>query len=259
MAGIIFPKNWRTITDEWPILNPGRQERDPDFALQNILKIFLSGISNELQCTFGLGFSGGIDSSCLAVAMYRLKIPFRAITLCPSLEHPDCQYAKMLADQLNFHHSVSIPTQTDIEEAKTAMNKSGDEIYYLLIKAFKNQGLHTIINGDGIDELVGGYPQHQWTQDRPRLYWFEYHWNRLVEEHLKPLNKAADTLKVDVILPFLNPEIIKLLTIIPIDDRTDDATRKKPIRGLALLLDIPEQIIRREKYGLCNALSVKRI
>ena len=103
--------------------------------------------------------------------------------------------------------------------------------------------------GDGIDEFMCGYYDHQKYPTEETYY---KHIRELVALHLVPLDRNSGN--VFVYEPYLDERLLSVLSMIPISDKVDSMTRKKIICALAKG-KLPDDVIGRRKYGFCNALG----
>ena len=189
-----------------------------------------------------LSLSGGVDSTLLLYFMKQvLGDSIHCYTIALDDTHPDYVYAKMSAEFFGaeFHPYI--------------LGKSidGDGC----VKAFYNQlaadGVKEIIAGDGIDEFSCGYYSHQKDQSEQNyVSWIR----KLHTEQLVPLNENSGD--VSVYLPYLSPDVIALLSLVPLFEKVDSSCRKKIMVEMATG-NIPDKIIKRWKFGFCDAGSRK--
>ncbi len=263
MPGIIHPSDWEKIVrtssvfvnmeDEKPLNKIGL-----DFLLQQAL---LSSIQAfDTNRPIALGFSGGVDSSVLALELTELEAKFTAITLVGHEDHPDLIHANILAkvfefNQMDFNHIVVIKN----------MKEKPIDMYSVLFETMKEQGFDQVICGDAIDEILGGYWQHQLpcgTHPDPdtdiedvRREVFERFWEELYTRHLSMLDYYAKQFGVSVALPYL--AAFDRLVRIPMSQRANSTGRKIILRQLAAHLGVPDEIINRPKFGLVNAWNAE--
>jgi hypothetical protein len=75
--------------------------------------------------------------------------------------------------------------------------------------------------------------------------------DRLLPDHLEPLNNNSGNIKV--FLPYLDEIMLDLYRIIPLSSKVSAKDRKLIIRDMAIKLGVPNEIINRNKYGMCDA------
>jgi len=232
---IVFPINWNRVGR-----HIGIKEID------NTLNSVIWGI----DCN-ALSFSGGLDSSLLLYHMCMVRLPIaekyspvlvKVFTAARSKTHPDIIFAKMVVEyfrkkypHINLkHYILYVPKEQD----------NGIELFYKFIAKYTNE----IIAGDGVDEFMGGYYDHQFSgMGRHRVY--HDHIRKLQKDHLIPLDKVSG--KVRVYLPYIDESLITLYSQIPLSEKVDSITRKKVMVALAKG-KIPDEILLRRKYGFCD-------
>ena len=115
----------------------------------------------------GILLSGGLDTSILAVIASNFT-ELRAITVAfENAPAPDVEYATLMANELGLEHTVHILTEDELYSTipeVVSILKSFDPMeirnsvaIYAGLKAAKEMGMHTIMTGDGCDELFAGY------------------------------------------------------------------------------------------------------
>ncbi len=207
----------------------------------------------------GLLFSGGIDTSVLALEASKHK-RMTAITVAfKQGVAEDLDYAKKMALFLGLEHKIYF---FDAEE----MFRAADEVITILkvfdpmevrnsvpvyvgLKLAKNMEIDDVMTGDGLDELFLGYPwlfhlPEDELEKRLMKMWEEMRFSSI------PLGKA---LGVDVKTPFLDGEFIEFAKKIDIKLKLNvkDGRKygkwliRKAYEGL-----IPEEIIWRSKAPL---------
>jgi len=210
------------------------------------------GILNALSmidCN-NLALSGGLDSSLilwyLAVLCEREEI--NCYVIAKNTEHPDYIHANLIA---NRFRAATLHTYIPDDIPPVQDGFPGDEIVKAFYDNLAKLGVSEIISCDGIDEYMCGYYAHQ--KDPSEEMYFDYV-QRLQEEHLAPLDRNSGDIKV--YLPYLDPELVSLLSQIPISEKVDSVCRKKMMVKLAEG-KILKEVIERRKYGFCDALTIK--
>ncbi len=231
---IVFPKRWNEVGQKITV-------DDIDRAILNAL--------SWTPCD-NLALSGGLDSSLilwyLAVLCEREEI--NCYTIAKSTEHPDYVYSNLIANRfraanLNVYIPDSIPSVQNGSPVDGIVKAFYDNLAKL--------GVTEIISCDGIDEYMCGYYAHQ--KDPSEETYFDYI-RRLKDDHLIPLDRNSGDIKV--YLPYLDIELLFVLSQIPISEKVDSMCRKKMMVQLAKGR-ILKEIIERRKYGFCDAMTIK--
>lgn len=206
----------------------------------------------KIDCT-NLSFSGGLDSSLMLYFMTRVFHRVSAFTIGFPVTHPDIKYSRLVAKKLgNVAHKVYIPTAKEIEAERN--KKAGPDVAVRLFYQFlARRKVTRIIACDGIDEYLAGYYDHQQHPDEETYYKYI---RRLQDEHLKPLDKNSGSIKVH--LPYLDNQVLLLLSQIPISEKVDSKHRKKIMIQMAGG-KVPKEVIERWKYGFNDALRIKKV
>ncbi len=116
----------------------------------------------------GVFLSGGIDSSNLALSLYRQKIEQKTFSIGFNDERAnELNYANLIADKLKTQHFEKVINEKECINEITNIVKAYDEPFsdpsqiptYLLCK-FAKKKVTVALSGDGADELFGGYPRY---------------------------------------------------------------------------------------------------
>jgi len=122
-------------------------------------------VKNNL--TEGILLSGGLDTSILAVVASRFT-SLKAVTIAfQNAPAPDVEYASLIAKRLGLEHVVHTFGEEELYDAIPAVvktTKSFDPMeirnsvaIYVGLKVAKENGISTVMTGDGCDELFAGY------------------------------------------------------------------------------------------------------
>lgn len=212
--------------------------------------------------------SGGIDSS---FCLFKLRtednlIDINTFTVGGDANHWDIVHAKIMAEKCHTKHHEIIPGEKEVLWAKRKLAKirsasakeitDGSAAVFLAYRAMSDCGFQISIAHDGIDELLGGYPEHRFsprTKAEKKMY-FRKMWNELIPQHLLLLEKSARYFGIKVLFPYLQPEVVDYISHIPVDKRTGRRESKIPLRRIAEKY-LPREIIERPKKGFCDALK----
>ncbi len=198
------------------------------------------------QAKAALAFSGGVDSSVLVALAMEENLPFTAVTIASSDLHPDFSHAMLMHQVFNFRLKAIVVNP----------DQNPENMYNLLFAEIAEVGFGFVVCGDTIDQQLGGYADHEYSIE-PRELVFQKYWDRLIPNHLVPLQKAAKANQIEVALPYLAAS--RFIQTIPINHRATDYDRKIILRSLAEKLGIPPEIITRPKFGLCNVLQTEQM
>jgi len=209
----------------------------------------------------GILLSGGVDSTLLFEFVTKLGKVIPAFTVASNSNHLDIKAAERVANEYGLEHYILLPDEKDIARAKEAIKDrgnlhKGDIAVYLALELAKSKGVDTVLTGDGIDELTGGYWWHANTSDRFRSKEeaFKYFWDRLNPDHIEPLLDSAAKVGIKVKLPYLDKALISVLTRIPLDERVKGNVTKNWWKEFAKNY-VPECIAYRAKLGFASALG----
>jgi len=133
-----------------------------DLALDKSVKSRL--LSSDLEV--GAFLSGGIDSSLIVAKASKYLKNLKTFTVAFSGAYDESNLAKLVAKRYNTEHhtlNISINLKDDIAKILTSygmpfMDSSAIPSYYVSKEAKKY--LTVILNGDGADELFGGYRRY---------------------------------------------------------------------------------------------------
>jgi asparagine synthase (glutamine-hydrolysing) len=191
-----------------------------------------------------LTLSGGLDSTLLALILREQAgtgIVSYAVSDDPA--HMDFPQSQRMAQLLGFEHRAVLFTFEDYLAAMAPSIVAGetysDDVGQFLLFREIGREFRVAINGEGADELFGGYPEHQWSAryisrlreappslplteggaiERERLLsgppidddrWILDHLMgaELVDRHLQPLDKISMASSVEVRVPYLDYDV----------------------------------------------------
>jgi asparagine synthase (glutamine-hydrolysing) len=117
--------------------------------------------------TDGILFSGGLDTSVIAYAASRYTKPEAFTVAFENSPALDLKYSKLMAKRLKMNHQIHVFGE---EEAYSAirevikilrvfdpMDIRNSVAAYVALKTAKENGVNSVMTGDGLDELLGGY------------------------------------------------------------------------------------------------------
>lgn len=248
---------------EKPIVRIGLMPSNNE--VNNTIATSVKNAINNSKGNIGMLLSGGMDSVMLLEFVVRHGKVVPVFTVVTDSDHPDLIAAKKIAKEYGLEHHILLPNKDDMERAKKALGTKrklfkGDIAVYLALELAKNKGVDTILTADGIDEITGGY----WWHAHPSNNYankeeaFQDYWNKLNDNHVKPLLDSAKKVGIEVKLPFLDEEVVSVLNRIPIKERVKNNITKNWWKQFASSY-IPQYIIDRKKIGFVDALDEENI
>ena len=192
---------------------------------------------------FGILFSGGLDSSLLALLSKQLNKKFTCYVVGTE-NSEDIDYAKRVASSLNLKLKVKILTDKEIiENLRRVMEIIKDNDYtkvsvglviYSALKFARENNENILLTGLGSEEIFAGYQRHV------KKSFEEVHKECLrgLKEDIwrKDITRdklIADHLKIKVICPFLDKEIISIAMKLHPMFKINKETKKIILRELA--------------------------
>jgi len=160
----------------------------------------------------GILLSGGLDTSILAVVASKF-VSLKAFTVAlQDAPAPDLKYATLMAKHLNLKHFVHYFGEDELYDGikkvvKTMKSFDPMEIrnsvaIYVGLKVAKENGVNTVMTGDGCDELFAGYSflfnleKEQLDMELQKLW-------EVMSFSSVPLAKAIG---IEAKLPYLDPD-----------------------------------------------------
>jgi asparagine synthase (glutamine-hydrolysing) len=225
------------------------------------------------QPRVGVIYSGGVDSYLIAELVRRAGVPFTCYTAGRSESAPDVVWARRTAAEHGFPLHVSELTTEGIEAMlpeviSTIEDHSLNQVevaipVFASIRAAQEAGERVILNGQGADELFGGYPWYSAIVDREGYDEFiERSWEDtflLYKECLEREDKISMAHSLELRVPFLDPRVIE--TAFSIDPRLKifpggDEVRKRVHRAACIALGGPEDVAFRAKDAAQHGANV---
>ena len=240
----------------------------------NDLRELLKSVMNELADEqMGVAFSGGVDSSLLcAIVANNANNRYFAAGLPESHDLKSAQQAaRMMRIDLQVIHldasrvEMLIPRVIETIESCNPLNLAIALPMYVLAEQTKAAGLKSMLTGQGADELFAGYSRyarlhaanHKGLHDA-----LENDVLNIARDNLERDNLAAASHSIDIILPYLDPRVVKFgLTI---DDalKLNGGINKYILRKVAEQLMPHELAYRRKKalqYGTGVSVVLRKL
>jgi asparagine synthase (glutamine-hydrolysing) len=228
----------------------------------------------------GCLLSGGLDSSLIA-ALVRKYLPQNKQLRTFSIGFegsPDLVYARKVANFLKSeHHEFLVTPQefldhideviqvTETYDITTIRASVGNYLVCKKIKeynqtqSFENQSI-VIFNGDGADEVAGGYLYHR---KAPSGLDFHYECVNLLKQigyfDVLRSDRSCSDNGLEPRTPFLDRDFVNFYMSIPIEYRFDNSKQEKYLIREAFREDnlLPSEVLFRKKEAFSDGVSIK--
>lgn len=259
----------QTTSNPWPSNNKDINEIIFGYYVlynSDLIDALFTTVSDNLSGVnkIGIAFSGGIDSTLLAIICKNLNIDTTLLTI-GFPDSNDIEFSKSISRKINMNHKVLEIDKDDFSEFSkkikndmTCRNLSHIEnciAFSYVAKLANNNDLNVILTANGFDELFCGYNNFRFifNQGHDTI-------NKTIEskilnelELINEIKQAVDKYNVKIIQPFLSEGFISIAMKFPIYNKIvsdDDFLRKHIIRKIALSFEIPPEVVIRRKKAL---------
>jgi len=206
---------------------------------------------------------GDLNSAFLA-ALLRQEFP-KADMITFSIGSPDTgpnlDNAKKVADKLLTNHFAYTPEAEEIAKAKNEIPEKlklkekdfeteeiNNYLLFQFIKLKTKEKIKSLIMHNGIQELMGGQgPLIEHKDPIAQKKAFQDFWQLLPENELIPLERNAALFDIKLIFPFLQKQVVKYISQIPMQDRVSEIQGEILIRKIAQKY-LPESITKLKSY-----------
>lgn len=209
----------------------------------------------------GLAFSGGIDSSLLALLAARTGVSFRLYTVGLP-EARDIEASRKAAEALGLgsrHVTIGLDGEEVLEAAGRIRSLVPGitlvEVSFLApaFLVFGRAGEHTVLTGDGADELFGGYHRYLSMDPASLAASLDKDAEELVSRGFARNRALAGAAGKELVAPYLDPRVVGLARTIPARMKVRDGERKAVLRRSAAMLGLPPELCdvpkRAAQYG----------
>ena len=243
--------------------------------IDNLLKISVSKRVQELQ-HIGVIFSGGIDSSYLALLLKKISqnIPIKITLYAVGVEgSKDIEAAIKASKSINLELKVCTITEDMIRDNLEKVVKAiGDNnlmkigvglTTYFATKMVAQDGIKVAISGQGADELFGGY--HRYLKsfvDDTLNYDLRQDISNMYHVNLERDDACSMINSVELRLPFLDKTLVELVLNIPDNKKIvsmHDEMRKSILRKLAFEEGLDYEIAYRPKKAAQYGTGIDKL
>ena len=212
----------------------------------------------------GIAFSGGVDSTLLAMICKNMNIDTTLFTV-GFPDSNDLEFSKSISHKINMNHKIleiekgdlaviTKKIKNEISCSNTSHIENCIAFSYIAKLASKND-TSVVLTANGFDELFCGYNNFRFifNQGSDTI-------NKTIESKIlneleltNEIKQVAKEYRVSILQPFLSKGFISVAMKFPIYNKivsNDDVLRKHIIRKIALSFDLPPEVIFRRKKAI---------
>lgn len=205
--------------------------------------------------------SGGIDSTIITHIAANLHPKVIAYTLAaPNMPSADLEAAKMFCSQFNIEHIIVSPSVEEMQDfylqEGAYMTESFEPVlirnavsYNFLCRKVREDGFKYCLNGEGADELFGGY---DFVKEVPTHQQDDVIWHSLSIIHrtyLQMADRASMYATLEARVPYMDKELVAFCLSLPVEARIHGDNNKVILRKL-FENELPDSINNRRKVGM---------
>lgn len=245
-----------------------------EYYLNNIKSLFTNAVSKRVNNTdrkVACLLSGGLDSSIVTSIVNRFtKSPLETYSIGLK-DGEDLSYAKEVADYLGTNHHEVIVTEDDfftaireviynIESYDTTTVRASVGNYLVCKYISEHSESKVILNGDGSDELMGGYLYMHYCKDDIE---FDYETKRLLKNiyqyDVLRSDKSISSNGLEPRTPFLDKTFVQYYLSIPIEYRNHNNSNQIEKFLFRKAFDdgeyLPKSVLWRRKEAFSDGVS----
>ncbi|RJQ15505.1 hypothetical protein C4573_05085 [Candidatus Woesearchaeota archaeon] len=267
--GLVSKEEWEKAireikrqTVQGVVQNHGQLKEQVKRALISAIELRTKGLDH-----FCIFFSGGIDSTIIAIICKQLKKNFTCIAVgfqdTAFKEPEDLIWAKKIATELGLALKMKIyPLQETEAVFKEVVHALGDYanvvnvgVGSVVVAAAKLANDQDFFSGLGSEEIFAGYDRHKKNPSNEEC------WNGLLQMHERDLIRdtlLANHLNIRIHTPFLDDGLIKEAMSVPIAMKLHEDHVKYILREIAIDLGLKEAFAMRKKRAAQYGSSFDR-
>jgi len=229
---------------------------DKKEIINRLGKLIVSAVEKRKASRVGIAFSGGVDSSLLALVCEKLGIKFflYSVGLKGS---KDLEKASVTALRNKWPIKIRILSLDELERVvRDVVKVTGDKdivtvgvgsVNYSVFEMMKKDGVKIAFTGLGSEEIFAGYDRHKKAEDVNKESWVGLRgiWARdLVRD-----TKIADFFGVEVRCPYLDKELVRYAMQIDGKLKIHKGVEKYILRESAVSLGLSKEVAFRKKIA----------
>lgn len=257
------------------VTQPPVQTIDMEPAAKHLQKLLLESTRKRVADIdkVAVAFSGGLDSSLIAVLAKLCEVEVHLISVGLK-NQSEVQSAKLAAEALELPLMIQTYTIGDVEQVlpKTLwLIETPDPVkasiavpFYWVAEIASKMKCKVLFAGQGSDELFGGYQRYLREYAKSATTVRNVIYSDVVacyETNFQRDIQVCSYHKVELRLPFTDPEVVNFALSLPVDlkiDSPQDMLRKRVLRQVAKNLEMPAFIVNKRKKAIQYATGVHK-
>lgn len=205
--------------------------------------------------------SGGVDSSIITYIASQVHPNVIAYTLSePNKNSGDLQAATQLCDFLAIQHVIVSPSVEEMREFYLKygvyMTESFEPVlvrnaiaYHFVCKQVAEDGFKYCLNGEGADELFGGYDFVREAPPEKQDKLIRHSLSIIHNSYLKMADRASMYTTLEARVPYMDKTFVRISLGLPPQARIEGEMNKVALRNL-FKDELPIEITHRKKVGM---------
>ncbi len=270
-------KNGFSLRPVRTLVQPSVKETSLQDGANNMLRLLRQSIEVRLAGLeeVALAFSGGVDSSIIAVLAKKLGVEIHLI--CVSLKgEQEAKHAERVAADLKVPLQLAYYDPEDVEHVLPSVMRlieDSDPVavsigvpFFWASEVASDMGLRIMLTGQGADELFGGYKRYA---DHYMTYGAEFVRKTLLNDvlMLSSVNLERDSKigcfhNIELRLPFVNYRLAEYALSLPLAlkiESVHDRLRKRVLRRMATDAGLPRYVAEKSKKAIQYASGVSKV
>lgn len=226
-------------------------------ALQKAVKKRIKQEDSKIACLL----SGGVDSAIITYLAAQNHPNVIAYTLAEAQKNSgDLEAARKLTEFLKIRHVIVSPSAEEMGnfylKYGVYMTETFEPVlvrnavaYHFVCKRVAADGFKYCLNGEGADELFGGYDFVKEAPKEMQDDLIRHSLSIIHNSYLKMADRASMFTTLEARVPYMDKELVNSAIILPPEARISETMNKTALRNL-FYGELPDEIIYRKKVGM---------
>ncbi len=222
---------------------------DKKKIIKDLKRLLLASVEDTKKV--GIAFSGGIDSSLLALLCNKLSIDFKLYSV--GFENSvDLEWADKISSEMGWKIKNRVLSFRDAKKTvkKIVKTLKTDNIvdicvggiFYNVLKMARKEKIKFVLSGLGSDEIFAGYQRHEKNIND---CWKDL--KKVLDKDIERDEVLARKFNIKILYPFLNKELVEYSMKIDPLLKLNNGFKKVILRESLIELGFPERFAWRRK------------